>query len=305
MTLPILAFLVVFLLVGTGGLLLFYRDVALKRLASVISLSPGRQGTARRWLHLGSSASVSSFVSPFERMLPRSPEEVSVIQKRLIRAGYRKDSAVRVFYGWKVLAPLLLAGLATLTGVYTWGPFVVYTLSFAVGFLLPDFVLGGLIASRQLNIRIGLPDALDLMVICIEAGMGLDQAIQRVADEMRLSHREISDELGVIGLEQRAGRARAEAWKNLAERTDVEEVRAVVATLVQADQFGTSVAKALRVHSETLRTRRRQQVEEEAAKTAVKLVFPLVLFIFPSLFVVTLGPALITLMEGFDKYFTK
>jgi tight adherence protein C len=305
MTLTILAFLVVFLLVGTGGLLLFYRDAALKRLASVISLSTGRQGISRRWLHIGSGTSVSNFVRPFERVLPRSPEEVSVVQKRLIRAGYRKDSTVRVFYGWKVLAPLLLAGLATVTGVYTWGPFVVYTLSFAVGFLLPDFVLGGLISSRQLNIRLGLPDALDLMVICIEAGMGLDQAIQRVADEMRLSHREISDELGIIGLEQRAGRARAEAWKNLAERTDVEEVRAVVATLVQADQFGTSVAKALRVHSETLRTRRRQQVEEEAAKTAVKLVFPLVLFIFPSLFVVTLGPALITLMEGFDKYFTK
>jgi tight adherence protein C len=167
---------------------------------------------------------------------------------------------------------------------------------------LPDFVLGHLIGSRQLKIRLGLPDALDLMVICIEAGMGLDQAIQRAADEMRLSHPAISDELSVISLEQRAGRARAEAWKNLADRTDVDEVRAVVATLVQADQFGTSVARALRVHAETLRTRRRQQVEEEAAKTTVKLVFPLALFIFPSLFVVTLGPAVISLIEGFEKF---
>jgi tight adherence protein C len=302
MTLPIVAFVVVFLLVGTGGLLLFYRDAALKRLASVVSLSAAQQGLPRRWLGIGPKTSVSSMVRPFERVLPRSSEEVSVIQQRLIRAGYRKDSTVGVFYGWKVVVPLLLAGLVTVTGAYTYSPFFVYTVSFAIGFLLPDFILGSLIASRQLKVRLGLPDALDLMVICIEAGMGLDQAIQRTADEMRLSHPAISDELGVISLEQRAGRARAEAWKNLADRTDVEEVRAVVATLVQADQFGTSVAKALRVHAETLRTRRRQQVEEEAAKTTVKLVFPLALFIFPSLFVVTLGPAVISLIEGFEKF---
>lgn len=303
MTLPIVAFVVVFLLVGTGGLLLFYRDAALKRLASVVSLSAAQQGLPRRWLGIGPKTSVSSMVRPFERVLPRSSEEVSVIQQRLIRAGYRKDSTVGVFYGWKVVVPLLLAGLVTVTGAYTYSPFFVYTVSFAIGFLLPDFILGSLIASRQLKVRLGLPDALDLMVICIEAGMGLDQTIQRVAEELSISRPEISEEFVAVNLEQRAGRPRAEAWKNLAERTDVDAVRAMVATLVQADQYGTSVAKALCVHAETLRTRRRQQVEEQAAKTPVKLVFPLVFFIFPSLFVVALGPAMIKMMEGFASFF--
>ena len=302
MTIPLLAFAVVFLLVMSAGLLLFYRQPALKRLASVVAQSSEQPTRLSRLLQFRPGASVANIISPFQKVLPRSPAEVSVIQKRLIRAGYRKDAAVNVFYGCKVLVPLALAGIATVTRAYEYGPFFVYGVGVGLGFLVPDFVLGNRIHNRQLNIRIGLPEALDLMVICIEAGLGLDQAIQRVAEELRISQPEISDELSVVCLEQRAGRPRAEAWKNLAERTDVESVRAVVATLVQADQFGTSVAKAMRVHSETLRTRRRQQVEEEAAKTAIKLVFPLVFFIFPSLFVVTLGPAVIKMMEGFAEF---
>jgi tight adherence protein C len=303
MTLPIIVFAAVFLLLVTGGLLMFYRDAVLGRLASVIpSSSPGGRGLGRLRL-IRAQTSVSRLVTPFEKVLPRSVAEVSVIQKRLIRAGYRQAGAVKLFYGFKVLSPLALVAVATLTGVYQYSAFFVYSLAIALGFLLPDFVLGNRIHNRQLEIRLGLPDALDVMVICVEAGMGLDQTIQRVAEELRISRPEISDEFGVVNLEQRAGRPRAEAWKNLAERTDVDAVRAVVATLVQADQYGTSVARALRVHSETLRTRRRQQVEEEAAKTAVKLVFPLVFFIFPSLFVVALGPAIIKMSEGFDKFF--
>ncbi len=130
-----------------------------------------------------------------------------MIQKRLIRAGYRQAGAVRLFYGFKVVTPLLLVVVATLTGAYEYGAFFVYTLAVALGFLLPDFVLGNRIHNRQLNIRLGLPDALDVMVICVEAGMGLDQTIQRVAEELRISRPEISDELSVINLEQRAGRA--------------------------------------------------------------------------------------------------
>jgi len=136
----------------------------------------------------------------------------------------------------------------------------------------------------------------------MEAGLGLDQAMVRVADEMKISQPEISDELSLIGLEQRAGRPRAEAWRNLAERTNVDSVRAMVAALIQADHFGTSVSKTLRVYSDTLRVQRRQMVEEMAAKTTVKLIFPLVFFIFPSLFVVALGPEAITIMEGFKKF---
>ncbi len=301
MTIPLLVFGAVFLLVATGGLLLFYRDAAMKRLSSVTS-TPGPTGFGRL-RQIGSRASVSKLVKPFEKMLPRSMSEVSVVQKRLIRAGYKNPGAVGVFYGFKVVTPVALAAIVTLTRIYQYGPFFVYALAIGLGFLLPDFVVGNRMHNRQLNIRLGLPDALDLMVVCIEAGMGLDQTIHRVSEELTVSRPEISEEFGVVNLEQRAGRPRAEAWKNLAERTDVDAVRAMVATLVQADQYGTSVAKALRVHSETLRTRRRQQVEEEAAKTSVKLVFPLVFFIFPSLFVVALGPAIIKMMEGFQQFF--
>jgi len=301
MTLPFLIFAAVFLLVASGGLLLFYRDAALNRLTNVTTSSaPSGWGRLRQ---ARSRTAVSGFISSFEKVLPRTLDEISVIQLRLIRAGYRKSGAVRLFYGLKVVTPLFLVAVATLTRAYEYGFFFVYGLALAIGFLLPDFVLGNRISNRQLNIRIGLPDALDLMVICIEAGMGLDQAIQRVSEELSISRPEISEEFAAINLEQRAGRPRAEAWKNLAERTDVDAVRALVATLVQADQYGTSVAKALRVHAETLRTRRRQQVEEQAAKTPVKLVFPLVFFIFPSLFVVALGPAMIKLNEGFQRFF--
>jgi tight adherence protein C len=304
MTLPIIVFAAVFLLLATGGLLVFYRDAALGRLASVIpSWSPGVGKGLGRLGGIRASTAVSRFVDPFAKILPRSVTEVSVIQKRLVRAGYRQPGAVGLFYGSKILTPLALVAVVTLTGAYQYGLFFAYAIAIGLGFLLPDFVLGNRIHNRQLEIRLGLPDALDVMVICIEAGMGLDQAVQRVAEEIRLSRPEISDEFMVVNLEQRAGRPRAEAWKNLAERTNVDAVRAVVATLVQADQYGTSVARALRVHSETLRTRRRQQIEEEAAKTAVKLVFPLVFFIFPSLFVVALGPSVIKMMQGFEKFF--
>lgn len=302
MAVAAIAFMAVFLLVLSAGLLVFYRSAAIKRLASVIPQS-SQGGLIGRLIRFGGKQQVARIVTPFEKVVPKSAAEVSVIQKRLIRAGYRKDSAVSVFYGAKVLVPLTLAGLATVTRVYEYGPFFVYSIAIGLGFLVPDFVLGSLISNRQFKIRLGLPDALDLLVICIEAGLGLDQALQRVAEELRVSHPAIADEFSVVNLEQRAGRARQEAWKNLVERTDVDVIRAVVATLIQADQFGTSVSKALRSHAESMRTKRRQQVEEEAAKTAVKLVFPLVFFIFPSLFVVTLGPAIIRIMEGFKVFF--
>jgi tight adherence protein C len=225
-----------------------------------------------------------------------------VVQKRLIRAGYRRDAYVNIFYGAKVLTPLLLVVVVSVTRVYEYGPFFVYALAAALGFLAPDFWLGNRISARQANIRVGLPEALDLLVVCAEAGLGLDQAMVRVADEMQLSQPEISDEFSLTLLEQRAGRTRTEAWKNLAERTNVDSVRAMVATLVQADHFGTSVSKTLRGYSDSLRVQRRQQIEEVAAKTPVKLVFPLVFFIFPALFVVTLGPSVITLLEGFEHF---
>jgi tight adherence protein C len=297
-----LSFVAGFLLVASCGLLIFYRDAMLQRLSSVMGGQVERKGALAR-LKSNPVASVETLVTPFERVLPRTPEESSIIQKRLIRAGYRDAALVKAFYGAKVVVPILLTLVATVTGIYQYGAFFVYAIAIGLGFLLPDFWLGNRIANRQLNIRLGLPEALDLMVICAEAGLGLDQSMMKVAQEMRVSQPEISDEFALVNLEQKAGRPRADALKNLAERTDVDTVRSLVNTLIQADTFGTSIAKTLRVYSDTLRTQRRQKVEEEAAKTTVKLVFPLVFFIFPALFVVALGPAMIVMFESFGKYF--
>ena len=167
----------------------------------------------------------------------------------------------------------------------------------ALGYLLPSMALGRMAKRRQHRIRLSLPDALDLLVVSVEAGLGLDQAIQRVGEELAFAHPDLSDELRLINLELRAGKARAEALHNLADRTGVDDIASLVAMLVQTDKFGTSVAQSLRVHSETLRTKRRQRAEEAAAKTGVKMVFPLVFCIFPAIWVVTIGPAAIKFVQ--------
>ncbi len=299
----LLTFLAVFLLVASGGLLLSYRDALLRRLASVAAApAESSENWLRSLIRTRSTASLAKAVDPFQKVLPRSSAEISVTQRRLLLAGYRKDVHVDIFYGVKVLVPLTLLVLVTVTGVYEYGAFFVYALAAGLGFLLPDYWLGWRISVRQFNIQLALPEALDLMVICIEAGLGLDQAVLRVSDELRISQPELTEEFNLLNLEQRAGRPRTEAWKNLAERTDLDSVRGLVAMLTQADHFGTSIANSLRIHSDVLRTERRQSAEEQAAKTTVKLVFPLVFFIFPSLFLVVLGPSMIKLLDSFDKY---
>jgi tight adherence protein C len=245
--------------------------------------------------------SIGNVVERFEHVMPKSEKEVSVIKQRLTRAGFRDESAVKLFYGSKVVTPLLLCAIALMTGLAHVAPFFVYLVALGGGFLAPDFWLGKRIDKRQKRIQRGLPDALDLLVICMEAGLSLDQATARTAAELDKSHPDLCDELAVVVLEQRAGRARSDAWKGMAERTAVEPLRNLVSMLVQTEQFGTSIAKMLRVHADTLRTQRVQLVEEMAAKTSVKLVFPLVLFVFPALFLVTLGPAVIVMMESFTK----
>ena len=302
MTSLIVAFLGSFGLVLSAGLLLFYRDVIRERLSALVDERLGTSSSPLFALFHSRQRAVEQIVRPFQNVLPRGTQESSVVQKRLIRAGFRKDSAINTFFGAKVVLPLSLALLVTMTGIYSWSPFFVYVVAAVLGFLLPDFWLGNRISNRQLKIRLGLPEALDLMVICSEAGLSLDQALLRVSQELRLSQPELADELGLLMLEQKAGRPRAEALKALADRTNIDSVRTLVNTLIQADTFGTSIAKALRVFSDTMRTQRRQRAEERAAKTTVKLVFPLVFFIFPSLFVVTLGPAMIAMFEGFKKF---
>jgi tight adherence protein C len=301
MGLASVAFIVIFLLIGSGGLLLFYRDAMLQRLPGI--LSPGRKNKPVLDRLKDPAASLGAMVQPFEKVLPKSPKEVGVLKLRLIRAGYRGEAAPKIFYGAKVLVPLALCVLATVTGLGGNNSFFVYGAAIGLGYLAPDFWLGKRIKRRQMAVRLGLPEILDLMVICIEAGLSVDQATARTTEELRISQPAISDELGLVILEQRAGRTRADAWKNLADRVEIDVIRDLVAVLVQADQFGTSVAKNLRVYSDTLRVKRKQQLEEIAAKTTVKLIFPLVLFIFPSIFVVTLGPALIGMAEFFQKNF--
>jgi tight adherence protein C len=295
-------FAAAFLLLSGIGSLLVYRRSTRRRLARAVA-EPAVNDFLLAAPAARPGAKVARFVERFQRILPRSSAEVSVMQKRLIRAGYREKKYINIFYGAKVLAPLLLCLLAAVTGAYAYGGFFVYIMALGFGFLAPDFWLGNRIKARQTNLRLGLPDALDLIVICVEAGLGVDRAILRTAEELRLSQPEIADELGLVSVEQRAGRLRTDAWKNFGDRTEVESIRALASILIQSDKFGTSVGTTLRVHSETLRMRRRQDAEEQAAKTTVKLIFPLVVFIFPALFVVTLGPSMIAIMEDLQNFF--
>lgn len=301
MGLAAFTFFVIFLLIASAGLLLFHREAMLQRITAVVT--PQDKRASLKNTIEQTRASFGDVMAQFERVLPKSPKEVSVTEQRLIRAGYRKDSAIKTFYGAKVVVPIVLCILVTVTGVAHYNPFIVYAAALGLGFLVPDFWLGRKITNRQTQIRLGLPDVLDLLVICVEAGQSLDGATVRTAEELSKAHPEITDELGIVVLEQRAGRPRAEAWRNMAERTGVDSVRNLVSVLIQSEQFGTGAAKALRIHSDTLRTQRRQKVEEQAAKTTVKLVFPLVFFIFPSLFLVTLGPAMIKIIDSFHNLF--
>jgi tight adherence protein C len=301
MGLVIISFVVVFLLIASGALLVFYRDALPQRIAEAINPRKKKRNVVDAIRESG--LSIGGVVEHFEHVLPKSQAEVSVVLQRLTRAGYRNESAVRVFYGYKVFVPLALAAIALVSGLAKLSPFFVYACCLGLGFLLPDFWLGRKIKTRQKKMERGLPDVLDLLIICIEAGLSLDQATARTAEELKKAQPELCDEFGILVLEQRAGRARSEAWKHLSERTGVDSIRNLVSVLVQSEQFGTSVAKTLRVHSDTMRAKRIQQIEEMAAKTSVKLVFPLVFFIFPALFLVTLGPAVILMMESFKTFF--
>lgn len=297
----ILAFIGVFILIASAGMMLFYREATVQRLSSVLGHKKEKASLAGTIQNAGTSLGV--MVEKLEKVIPKSLSEVSVVQQRLIRAGYRGDQAVKYFYGSKVVVMVVLCVMITVTGVAANSPFIFYIAALGIGYLGPDFWLGKKIKARQKKIRLTLPDLLDLLIICVEAGLGVDQATARAALELSKTHPVIADELDIVVLEQRAGRPRAEAWRHMAERTDEETVRNLVSMLVQSEQFGTSIAKTLRTHSETLRTQRIQMVEEAAAKTTVKLIFPLVLFIFPCLFVVTLGPAVILIMEEFQNTF--
>lgn len=243
---------------------------------------------------------VSKFLGALgEAAKPKNEAELSHVRKTLARAGYRRHEAIFAFYGAKILCAILFplvfavvrfSGMAQLSSTLTLVIFVIMALA---GFYLPHLWVMLKISSRKAKVAEGFPDALDLMVVCVEAGLGLDAAIDKVGEELKMSNKVLSEEFQLLNLSMRAGQGRQEALRGLGARTGLEDVHNLVTLLIQTDRFGTSIAQTLRVHSDTMRTKRHQRAEAMAAKLPVKLLFPLIFFIFPSLFIAILGPAVI------------
>lgn len=240
-------------------------------------------------------------------VLPREEWKKSRLRWRLVRAGYRSDSALHLFVTSKVVLafvlpllvvlPVLILGRAPNTEMATSVTFLV--MAALIGYYIPDLLVMKKASDRQLLFVEGFPDAMDMLVVCVEAGLGLDAAIQRVGKEMIASHPELASEFGLVSLEMRAGKSRDEALRDLSERTGVDEVRSLTSILIQAEHFGTSVAQALREHASEMRTLRIQKAKERAAKLPVKLIFPIMFFIFPALFLVILAPSAVRIYIGF------
>ena len=230
-----------------------------------------------------------------------SPEPDPKLVRRLMLAGYRKPAHADIFLGCRLAVPAILGLLIAL--FVSNNAIMYFIIAIGLGFLLPDFWLNWAINKRIDKIRLSLPDGLDFLAICLEAGLGLDQGIVRLGQELRVSHPALSEELLQINFEQRAGVARITAWKTFSDRVDLESVRSFVAMLIQTDRFGTPISKSLATFSDSLRTQRRQKAEELAAKTTIKLLFPLALFIAPAMGIVLLGPAFISLAKGFQHVF--
>jgi tight adherence protein C len=227
------------------------------------------------------------------------PEPDPALVRRLMLAGYRSPAHADIFLGARLAIP---AALGILIAVFVEDNTIMYFLiAVGLGFFAPDFWLSWAVNRRRDKIRISLPDGLDFLAICLEAGLGLDQAVLRLSQELRVSHPALSEELQQINFEQRAGVPRITAWKAFADRVDLESVRSFVAMLIQTDRFGTPISKSLGSFSDSLRTARRQKAEELAAKTTIKLLFPLALFIAPSMGIVLLGPAALSLVKGFKQ----
>ena len=250
------------------------------------SLTSGRDADLARW----------------SRLLPKSVKDMSRLERRLAGAGLHSTATTVVFASIEIVLPLVLAlvvlawfGFTSTTG------WIAGAFAGVVGYILPGLYIDFKVAGRRKQVRNGLPDVLDLLIVCLEAGSSLDQAIVKAAEELSIAYPVLAEELRVLTTETRAGKPRLEAFKNLAQRTKVEEVRALVAMLVQTDRFGTSVAQALRTMADDMRTKRRQAAEEMAAKVGVKLVFPLVFCLFPALFTVMLGPAVLQFMRNFPE----
>jgi len=301
MQLAIIFGLVLFAVFALGLMLLLGRSSAQGALLEEVTR--GVRGTGETSPLWRSAVSSDSFAKPFtafRRFFASEPDPDIV--RRLLLAGYRKPHHADIFIGSRLAVPAVL-GLAV-TLIFSQNIIFIFCLALVLGFFVPDFWLGHAIKRRRERLRLSLPDGLDLLSICLEAGLGLDQGVVRVGQELRISHPALSEELLLVNFEQRAGVQRNAAWQSFATRADFESARSFVAMLIQTDRFGTPVAKSLGTFSDALRTQRRQKAEEMAAKTTIKLVPPLVFFIFPAMGIVVVGPAMIAVAD-FLAHFLK
>jgi tight adherence protein C len=294
----LLAIVGVFVLVvtgvaGAGAWWATHSSVEQRRLRSLAQASPSGLVTAPAAL-----AAAPLPELPWGRWVPPDPKKMSRLQKRLARAGSTSPRAVQAFVVAELLLPVVLGGAALAVLGWNRGMFIALAAA-AAGYVAPALYVGRLTRRHQTAINNGLPDGLDLLTVCVEAGSGLDQAIAKAGDELQTSHPALANEFRAITTEIRAGKPRLHAFRGFAERTGVEDVRSLVSMLTQTDRFGTSIGEALRVHSETSRTKRRQDAEERAGKIGVKLVFPLVLCLFPALYVVCFGPVVVRVYRVF------
>lgn len=240
-------------------------------------------------------------VKKLGNVLPVNPRDAGVIQRRMIRAGIRNENAMKYFYGSKVLLatvlPLLMALAVAKSDADPTNKLMAVLAAAAMGFFGPNEYINVRARRRQKEIRKGLPNALDLLVVCVESGLGLDQAMVQVAKDLEQAHPDVSEEFALVNFELKAGKRRLDSLRNLAERTNVDDLKKLVAVLIQADRFGTGIAQSLRAHADFMRIQARQIAEEKAAKLGVKLVFPIFFCILPSLFVVTVGPMVVKIIH--------
>jgi tight adherence protein C len=293
MLLPLLAFVFGSLVVTAITYALTTRSAGLnERLRDAV----GGAAAVPETMDAASSDQMTAFFRRIGEKVPKPAKELGKLQLRLVQAGYRGNEALMVFHGIRVAGGLLL--FAVCMSPLVGRPNLALAIpAMGFGYFIPGMILARKAKKRQHRIKLSLADALDLLVVSVEAGLGLDQALARVGQELAFAYPELAGEFRLVNLELLAGKGRSEALRNLADRTGVEDLNALVAMLVQTDKFGTSVANSLRVFSDTLRTKRRQRAEEAAAKTGVKMVFPLVVCIFPAIWIVTIGPAVIRFIK--------
>jgi tight adherence protein C len=308
-----LAIVLICVAVSAAFVLLFLVEVApgrnpimAQRLAEMQATERDTPDTLQRRARQLRGERLKGVLQAFGEAVQERNKNTSAVRQRLIQAGYPNAAAVPMYLGLRVAVPALM-GMGAALLLPSLGVSAVKTLLMSMyfgsmGYLLPSIIVGRRVKKRQKEMQKALPDALDMLVVSVEAGLGLNQAMVRVSEEIYRISPVLSEQLALVNLEIRAGTSRPEALRNLAERTGLQDISSLVGMLIQTDRFGTSVAQALRVHSETMRTKRRQRAEEAAAKTTIKMIFPLVFCIFPALFVVILGPALIQIYKALASF---